>query len=146
MTVSGPRGVSETRLGSELVGGSTAIRTFDSTSEGNTRALARKVPTAGPPRSYNGGTLDGPDGSCTPVSSLDPDFVAGARAATPGTPSEPVQTQFGWHVILVEEFQQAAFDEMKESVRRDVAYEADQELGRVLVEALGVSDVWVNPK
>lgn len=31
---------------------------------------------------------------------LDPTFVAGAARAVPSTPTEPVQTAFGWHVIL----------------------------------------------
>ena len=45
------------------------------------------------------GRLDPP----LPAQNLDADFVAGALALQPGEIGDPVQTQFGWHVIeLVE--------------------------------------------
>ena len=34
------------------------------------------------------------------IQSIDPAFVAGAAAAVPGEPTQPVQSSAGWHVIL----------------------------------------------
>ena len=54
--------------------------------------------------SITGGALTGTESECLPtaqyISSFDPDFVAAAFAAPPTTWSQPVETQFGWHVIL----------------------------------------------
>lgn len=54
--------------------------------------------------SLTGGALTGTESECLPtaqyISSFDPDFVAAAFAAPPTTWSQPVETQFGWHVIL----------------------------------------------
>jgi hypothetical protein len=54
--------------------------------------------------SLTGGALTGTESECLPtaqyISSFDPDFVAAAFAAPATTWSQPVETQFGWHVIL----------------------------------------------
>jgi hypothetical protein len=51
-----------------------------------------------------GGAITGTESECLPtaqyISSFDPDFVAAAFDAPATTWSEPVETQFGWHVIL----------------------------------------------
>ena len=51
-----------------------------------------------------GGALTGTESECLPtaqyISNFDPDFVAAAFEAPATTWSEPVKTQFGWHVIL----------------------------------------------
>jgi parvulin-like peptidyl-prolyl isomerase len=76
-------------------------------------------------------------------SQFDPDFVAATLALQPGEISEPVQTQFGWHVIYL--------------VRRDVAPFADvrdqleaNQTGTVFddwfTEQLGTTNVEVNPR
>lgn len=51
-----------------------------------------------PAAAESGGSL-----GCTPLTQWDPDFVAGVKAAEVGVVTQPVQTQFGWHLILVEE-------------------------------------------
>jgi hypothetical protein len=54
--------------------------------------------------SITGGALTGTESECLPtaqyISSFDPDFVSAAFAAPATTWSQPVETQFGWHVIL----------------------------------------------
>ena len=54
--------------------------------------------------SITGGALTGTESEYLPtaqyISSFDPDFVSAAFAAPATTWSQPVETQFGWHVIL----------------------------------------------
>jgi hypothetical protein len=52
----------------------------------------------------DGGALRGGDNECIPLQGVlqgfDPGFVAGALEAREGVVSEPVETSFGWHLIL----------------------------------------------
>jgi peptidyl-prolyl cis-trans isomerase C len=62
-----------------------------------------------------GGALTASNGNaCVPIgdyqSQYDPDFVAGALAAEVGVPTEPVKSQFGWHVILLRPFDEVGED------------------------------------
>lgn len=54
--------------------------------------------------SLTGGAITGTESECLPtaqyISNFDPDFVAAAFEAPASTWSAPVETQFGWHVIL----------------------------------------------
>jgi PPIC-type PPIASE domain len=68
------------------------------------------------------------------LQSLDPAFVAGASAAVPGQPTEPVQSSFGWHVILAR-----PYSEVEESVVS--IYGA-----RLFAEYLATADVTVDPR
>lgn len=52
---------------------------------------------------------------------LVPEFVEAALAATVGEPTEPVQSQFGWHVILVRPFDDVAEDVAQAAGGGDVA-------------------------
>ena len=51
-----------------------------------------------------GGAIQGPDGPCIPLETIrqgfDPAFVDGMLDAREGVPSSPVESSFGWHVIL----------------------------------------------
>jgi hypothetical protein len=68
-----------------------------------------------PAAAQTGGALGGDDGNaCLPVGTyqtqFDPDFTAGAMAAQVGTPTQPVKSQFGWHVILLRPYDEVAGD------------------------------------
>ena len=68
-----------------------------------------------PAAAETGGALAGGDGNaCLPVSDyqtgFDPAFTEGALAATAGVPTDPVQSEFGWHVILVRPYDEVADD------------------------------------
>lgn len=58
-------------------------------------------------------------------------FAEAAFALEPGEVSEPVQSQFGWHVIKVEERREQptpAFEDMREQIETFLARRAQQEL------------------
>lgn len=81
-------------------------------------SLAKKY-SIEPAAKTSGGALEGQaaDGTRTPCMSIldyqqnfDPAFTAGALAAKAGVPYGPVQSSFGWHVILL-----SKWDDVKES-------------------------------
>lgn len=66
----------------------------------------------------NGGIIEPAPGaacfdSASFVQGLVPEYVQAALTATVGQPTEPVQSQFGWHIIVVR-----PFDEVAEAVAR----------------------------
>jgi foldase protein PrsA len=90
-----------------------------------------------------GGALTGSDGNaCLPLSTyrseFDADFTAGALAARAGVPTDPVKSQFGWHVILVRPFDEVATDLTK------LVATSPGEIA--LGGALGTADVTIDPR
>lgn len=90
----------------------------------------------------SGGALKDGEEDCSALGALqqsfDADFMVGAVAAKPGVPSGPVQSQFGWHIILSH-----AFDDIKESAARVIA----QDPGAILLSGyLAGANVSVNSK
>ena len=60
-----------------------------------------------------------------------PDFATAAFAMKPGQVSDPIKTQFGWHVIKVEEKRtkpQPTFDELKEQIDQHLIRKSQQDL------------------
>lgn len=95
-----------------------------------------------PAAKTSGGSLGSQDEACSPLrdlqASFDKDFLIGAVAAKPGTPTGPVKSSFGYHVILSHDF-----DKVKESVVRLVAKDPGNTL---LTGYLTGVDVKVNSK
>lgn len=71
--------------------------------------LAMELSTG--PSGPNGGDL-----GCAEASSYVSEFADAALAAPLGEPVGPVQTQFGWHVILVSERNAPTFEEARETL------------------------------
>jgi hypothetical protein len=74
-----------------------------------------KLRSTEPAAATTGGALAGGDGNaCQSVGTFqqnyDPDFTAGALGATAGAPTDPVESKFGWHVILVRPYEEVADD------------------------------------
>ena len=96
--------------------------------------------SAEPAATETGGALADPQSGapCLTIAaaeqSLDPAFVAGARAAVPGQPTEPVESSFGWHVILAR-----PFAEVEESV---VGVYGSQ----LFADYLATADISVDPR
>jgi parvulin-like peptidyl-prolyl isomerase len=65
--------------------------------------VAKKV-SIDPGSKTSGGSLANGDEPCISLTSMqedfDGDFMVGAVAAKPGVPTQPVKTEFGWHIIL----------------------------------------------
>jgi parvulin-like peptidyl-prolyl isomerase len=88
----------------------------------------------------NGGVL-----GCAPKGTYVPEFDSAVFAATPGVPTEPVQTQFGWHLILVGRFQDATFDSARQQVEQTLAKQAAAYFDDWLGKARASTEVTVNP-
>lgn len=77
------------------------------------------------------------------ASGLAEPFARAAIALDPGEVSEPVQTQFGWHVIYLVEKTVTPFEEAKEGLLEPVA---DREFQGWLTERAVRLDIEVNPR
>ncbi len=72
-------------------------------------ALAVELSTG--PSGPTGGDL-----GCGAPAGFVPEFAAATLEAEPGVPFGPVQTEFGWHVILVESRTVPSFDESRQEI------------------------------
>lgn len=100
-------------------------------------AVARKVSTE-PGANESGGDLG--EGPATRFVS---EFARAVAALNPGEISTPVQTQFGWHVIYLEDKRVTPFDEAKDRLLEPLA---DQAFRAWLVEQAESLEVQVNPR
>lgn len=107
--------------------------------------MAKKYSTE-PAAKTSGGALQGQseDGTTSPCMSIleyqqnfDPAFTRGAIAAKAGVPYGPVQSSFGWHVILL-----APWDDVKDDVLSLVAAEPGPNLA---TGWLANADITVDP-
>jgi hypothetical protein len=91
-----------------------------------------------PSAAENGGSL----GSATASQYVEP-FATAAVALEPGEISQPVKTEFGWHVIRMVDKQVQSFDEVKASL---IDSRAIVEFNSWLREQVETQGVDVNPK
>lgn len=96
--------------------------------------LATELSTG--PSGPNGGDL-----GCAPTSNYVPEFAAAVDSAEVGAVVGPVETEFGWHVILVERFevdgQTIAAERIRERLT-GVDVEVDEAIGQWDTEQLAV--------
>jgi parvulin-like peptidyl-prolyl isomerase len=74
---------------------------------------------------------------------FDPTFAAAALALQEGEISQPVQTQFGWHIIEMTSRTQASFEDVRDQLVQQVEQKVFQDWLIERAEALGVE---VNPR
>lgn len=108
-------------------------------------ALAQEL-SLDPGSGANGGALDTPD-RCTSDAELDqfvPEFAAASRAAEFGVPTAPVQSQFGFHIILVSEPAPETIEARRAEAEQTVGQElAGSEFQDFVNTALDTADVSV---
>lgn len=105
------------------------------------------------PSGPNGGDL-----GCAPTANWVPEYTEGARATGQGI-SEPVQSQFGWHVINVRSFGPLSPGVHPEVSEAEVAAQMDAAIAEARSQAAGpvrqefeaaafvrLADSWVNPR
>jgi parvulin-like peptidyl-prolyl isomerase len=90
----------------------------------------------------NGGSL-GVLSEASYLQGYDPTFMEAAFALDVGGISEPVQTQFGWHVIYLKERQARPLADVADQIRQELSGQAFDQWMR---EQLSSADITVNPK
>lgn len=95
------------------------------------------------------GKKDGGDLGFFTKEQMVPEFAEAAFALKPGEVSQPVKTQFGWHVIKLEEKRQRpipTFDEVKPQIEQFLAQKAQAETVQKTREAAKVEKTDAAPK
>ncbi len=94
------------------------------------------------PSGPNGGDL-----GCSAPTAYVAEFADATLAAELGVPYGPVETQFGWHVILVAERIEPSFEEIRDRLAEEVKLGASEQLWiDWLTESLVAADVQVEPE
>ena len=93
----------------------------------------------------DGGRLYTEGEDCPPAASYVPEFVDGAFSVPTGQVSAPVQTQFGWHLILVDKATTQPFDQAKAGVQQYASAKATAALRQVLRDS-AKGDISVNSR
>jgi peptidyl-prolyl cis-trans isomerase SurA len=91
----------------------------------------------------DGGRLPG----WTTLQSLDPSFAQGVLDADINRVTEPVRSQFGWHLILVLERRTEPFAQVRAQLQQQLQQQAsDSAFQEFLFEVMESADIDVNPR
>ena len=93
-----------------------------------------------------GSGAQGGDLGCQAPGTFVPEFEAAIDEAEVGQVTGPVQTQFGYHLILVNSKGVQPFDDVKAQIRQQLEQPADDPLNGFLSEALADAEVEVNQR
>lgn len=88
-----------------------------------------------------GGSLD-----CQPKGTFVPAFSDALDSATPGVVTAPVQTDFGFHLILLKERRVQSLDEVAPQIREELLSSAQGEFAQFITEAAQKAEVEVNAR
>lgn len=117
------------------------IATYDRAAAGEDfAALAMELSTG--PSGPGGGDL-----GCSPPGNYVAEFAAATLEAEVGVPFGPVQTTFGWHVILVRERTVPSFEDMRDALAEElVTANSGQRWVEWLTGVLAEAEVTVEPE
>lgn len=105
-------------------------------------ATVAKELSTDPSAQENSGDL-----GCGPLSTYVPEFGQGALAAEIGTVTDPVRSQFGYHLILVTSRETQPLDEVREQLVAQLESDRASELLRDwLLAALGAATIEIEPE
>ncbi len=93
--------------------------------------------------SDTGSAQNGGDLGAVPASNFLPEFSHAALALKPGEISEPVQTQYGWHVIMLIDARKIPLDQARDQIVKDLSHQA---FVAWFQKSLENADISVNPK
>jgi len=110
--------------------------------KGEDFAAVAKAESKDPGSAQKGGDV----GCFFKTSQLVPEFLQAAFAQPVGQVGQPVQTQFGFHVIKVTSRQVAPFDQVRSQVQQAMGQGGGQKLQAWLTDALKKASVKMNPK
>lgn len=82
-----------------------------------------------------GSAQQGGDLGCVGKGSFVPEFEAALFSLPLGVVSDPIQTQYGYHLILVRERKQPTYQEAKANVQAAIAALSSQELEKFLIKS-----------
>ena len=99
----------------------------------------------------NGGELrNQADGTCQTKAEIDgsyiPEFSAAADAATVGVPTDPVQSQYGFHIILITKVEDSLFEDSKDAVKSTLLSKGDDKFAAWQKDALAKAKITVDPR
>ena len=93
-----------------------------------------------------GSGAKGGDLGCNPKGVFVPEFDKAASELPIGQLSDPVQTQFGWHIILVRDRKVASFDSAKEQVKAALNAQSQDAFRQFLQQAVTTAKVVVDQR
>jgi len=103
-------------------------------------ALAKQA-SADKGSAAKGGALD-----CSPKGAFVPEFDQAASELPVGEPSDPVQTQYGFHILLVRERKDIPYDSAKEQVRALLNAETQNAYRQFLVQGLTSARITIDKR
>jgi PPIC-type PPIASE domain len=93
-----------------------------------------------------GSGTKGGDLGCNPKGVFVPEFDKVASEQPVGQLSDPVQTQYGWHIILVRDRKTATFEAAREQVKAAVNAESEGAFRQFLQQALTTARVTIDKR
>lgn len=94
----------------------------------------------------NGSAQQGGDLGCVGRGSLVPEFEAAMDNLMPGQVSDPVQTQFGYHLIEVRERKVVSLEEATPQIRESLQSSRADPVQQFVNDALAEAEIKVNPR
>jgi foldase protein PrsA len=104
-------------------------------------ATVAKAQSKDPSAQENGGDLQ-----CAPSSSYVDEFAEVARTQPVGAVGDPVQTNFGFHVLVVYERTEQSFDDARDQIERQLQASSGDRLNEWLAEALSDAKIDVDER